>query len=66
MESRAHDVMIFCHYKNNSLYLIKHQAPNAAVLDLFQTVTSGEIIDQNISIKLFCNPLRLPIGASTS
>lgn len=49
--------------KINILYLIIHKVlPIAAILDLFQTATSGE----NSSVKLFCDPLRLLIGQSTS
>lgn len=50
--------------KINTLYIIihVHKVPIAAILDLFQNVTSGE----NFAlVKSFRIPLRLPISAST-
>lgn len=33
-----------------------HKVP-IAILDIFQTVTSGETFDKNSSVKLFCDPI---------
>lgn len=50
-------IYISRHIKYYTFYLIIHKVLIAAILELFKTVTS---------VKLFCDPLRLPIDHSTS
>lgn len=43
-----------------------HKVPIAVILHLFQTFTSDGLFAKNLSVKLVCDPVHLPVGHSTS